>query len=332
MRQFGVSALAAAFLPKDLFAERVSQDKVLLGDGKHKYEWITGWAKLPDGLKYCGSTHGNVQVDSKDNVYFNTDTDNAVMVFDPEGKHLRSFGKEYRGAHGMWIRKDGDQEVLWLCSLGRSEVVKMTLGGEVLLTIPFPEKSGVYKEKKEYKPTGVTVGPNGDVYVGDGYGKSWCHRFSAKGEYLSSWNGEKGQAGKFSTPHGMCLDLRGAEPRIIVADRGNHRLQVFTLECEYVSVVNEGLRSPCTAYIHGEDIVVPDLQGRITLLDKENKLIAHLGENEDKKKQGNFNVKPEDWKDGQFTAPHGAAWDSKGDLYVEDWNVAGRFNKLKKIG
>ena len=333
IRMFGISGAAAAVLPARVFAERAAQGKIILGDGAHKYEWIDGWAKLPAGMKYVGSTHGNVQVDAKDRVYFNTDTENAVMVFEPDGTFVKAWGKEFRGgSHGMKIAKEGDKEVLWLCSLGRSEVIKLTLDGEVLMTIPFPEKSGVYKSKGEYKPTGVTIGPNGDVYVGDGYGKSWCHRFNAKGEYLSSWNGEKGQAGKFSTPHGMCLDLRGAEPRLIVADRGNHRLQVFTLECEYVSVVNEGLRSPCTAYIRGEDVVVPDLQGRITLLDKDNKLIAHLGENEDKKKQGNFQVKPEEWKDGQFTAPHGAAWDSKGNLYVEDWNVAGRFNKLKRLG
>ena len=138
-------------------------------------------------------------------------------------------------------------------------------------------------------------------------------------------------AGKFSTPHGMCLDTRGAEPRIIVADRGNHRIQVYSLEGEYVSHATEGLRAPCTAYIRGEDVVIPDLQGRITILNKENKLIAHLGENEDKGKQGKYPVPPEQWKDGQFTAPHGAAWDSKGDLYVEDWNATGRVNKLKRI-
>jgi len=332
MRQFGVAAMAAAFLPKQLFAERVGQDKILLGDGAHKYEWRVGWAKLPEGMKYVGSTHGNIGIDAKDRVYVNTDTDNAVMIFEPDGKFVKSWGKEFKGAHGMKIAKEGDKEVLWLCSLGRSEVVKCTLDGEVLLTIPFPEKSGVYKAKGEYKPTGVCIGPNGDVYVGDGYGKSWVHQWNAKGEYLRSWNGSEREGGAFRTPHGMCLDLRGGEPRIAVADRGNGRLQFFTLDGKFISEAKEGMRAPCTLYILGDDIVVPDLQGRITLLNKENKLIAHLGENEDKKKQGNFQVKPEDWKDGQFTAPHGAAWDSKGDLYVEDWNVAGRFNKLKHIG
>ena len=307
------------------------EDKILLGDGVHKYEWLTGWAKLPEGMTYVGSTHGNVGIDAKDRVYVNTDTANAVMIFDPDGKFVKAWGKDFKGAHGMKIAKEGDKEVLWLCSLGRSEVLKCTLDGEVLLTIPFPEKSGVYKAKGEYKPTGVCIGPNGDVYVGDGYGKSWVHQWTAKGEYLRSWNGSEREGGAFRTPHGMCLDLRGAEPRIAVADRGNGRLQFFTLDGKFVSEAKEGMRAPCTLYILGDDIVVPDLQGRITLLNKENKLIAHLGENEDPKKRGNFGVKPEDWKNGQFTAPHGAAWDSKGDLYVEDWNASGRVNKLKRV-
>lgn len=332
MRKFGVSAMAAAFLPRELLAARAPQDKVILGSGTHKYEWIPGWAKLPQGMKYVGSTHGNVGIDAKDRVYVNTDTDNAVMIFEPDGTYVKAWGKDFKGAHGMKIAKEGDREVLWLCSLGRSEVLKCTLDGEVLLTIPFPEKSGVYKGKGEYKPTGVCIAPNGDVYVGDGYGKSWCHQWNGKGEYVRSWNGSEREKGTLRTPHGMCIDLRGKDPLVAVADRSNGRIQWFTLEGKFVTEAYEGMINPCTLYIRGEDIVVPDLKGRITLLNKENKLIAHLGENEDPKKRGSNPVKPEDWKDGQFTAPHGAAWDSRGDLYVEDWNATGRINKLKRIG
>jgi hypothetical protein len=331
VRQFGIAGLAAAFLPSRVWAERSGQDKIVVGDGAHKYEWIPGWAKLPEGMKHVGSTHGNIGIDAADRVYVNTDTENAVLVFESDGRFVKGWGKEFRGAHGMKIAKEGDKEVLWLCSLGRSEVIKCSLDGEVLMTIPYPEMSGVYKAKGEYKPTGVCIAPNGDVYVGDGYGKSYVHQWNAKGEYVRSWNGSEREKGAFRTPHGMCMDLRGKDPLVGVADRGNGRLQFFTLEGKFVSEAREGLRAPCTLYIRGEDVLIPDLQGRITLLNKENKLIAHLCENEDPKKRGNFGVKPEDWKDGQFTAPHGAAWDSKGDLYVEDWNASGRVNKLKRL-
>ncbi len=331
IRIFGVAGAAAALLPARVFAERTAQDKVVFGDGVHKYEWIPNWAKLPEGMKYVGSTHGNVGVDAQDRVYFNTDTENAVMIFEQGGKFVKAWGKEFKGAHGMKIAKDGDKEVLWLCSLGRNEVIKLTLDGEVLLTIPFPEKSGVYKAKGEYKPTGVAIAPNGDVYVGDGYGKSWVHQWNGKGEYIRSWNGSEREGGKFNTPHGMCLDLRGKDPLVVVADRGNGRLQWFTLEGKYVSEAKEGMRNPCTLNILGDDIIIPDLQGRITILGKDNKLVAHLGENKDKALIGKNPVPPEKWKDGEFTAPHGATWDSKGDLYVEDWNATGRINKMKRV-
>lgn len=303
------------------------QDKIVLEAGPNKYEWVSGWLKLPSNVS-LSSTHGCVAVDSQDRIFFNTENENAVIIVDNDGNYVKSFGKDFKGgAHGMTIVKEGDKEVLWLSSLSRSEILKCSLDGEVLLAIPYPEKSGVYSKKQEYKPTSVAVAPNGDVYVGDGYGKSWCHRFNAKGEYVQSWN--EGKGGKLNQPHGIQIDTRGAEPIVAVADRGNSQIQTFTLDGKPIAAHKEGLRRPCKVYVRGELTLIPDLQGRITLLDKDYKLIAHLGENEDPKKQGNFGVK--EFKDGQFTAPHGAAIDSKGNLYVEDWNTLGRVNKLRKV-
>ena len=327
IRRFGLAGMAAAMAPRDLFA----QDKILLGEGRHTYEWIRNWAKLPEGMKFVGRTHGYVAIDSKDRAYFNTDTENSIMVFESDGTFVKSWGKQFTKVHGMWVTKEGGREIVWICARGENEVVKCTLDGEVLLTIPYPEKSGVYKDKTEYKPTGVCVGPNGDVYVGDGYGKSWVHQWTGAGEYVRSWDGSAREGGKFKTPHGMCADLRGPEPRIIVADRENGRLQWFTLDGKFVAEAKEGLRRPCTVMIRDGDLLVPDLQGRVTILDKDNKLVVHMGENDDPAKQAKFPIKPEEWKDGQFISPHGAAWDSRGDLYVEDWNESGRINKLRRV-
>ena len=109
--------------------------------------------------------------------------------------------------------------------------------------------------------------------MGDGYGKSWVHRWNAKGEYVQSWN--EGKGGKFRTPHGVQIDTRGAEPLVAVADRANGQIQTFTLDGKPVGAHKEGLRLPCKVYIRGELTLIPDLKGRITLLDKEYKLIAH---------------------------------------------------------
>ena len=201
----------------------------------------------------------------------------------------------------------------------------------MIQAIPYPEASGVYKEgNKRYLPTSVAVAPNGDIYGADGYGMHHVHQWNAKGEYIRSWNGSDGAAGKFNTPHGIAVDCRSKEMKIIVADRANKRIQVFTPDGKYISHHLEGLVNPCKVYVRGEDLLIPDLQGKVTILDKDNKLVCHLGEAKPENK-GKFGAPPESWVDGQFTAPHGAAWDSQGNAYVEDWNKTGRVTKLKRI-
>jgi hypothetical protein len=199
------------------------------------------------------------------------------------------------------------------------------------MAIGVPEQAGVYQDKNKYLPTDVAVAPNGDIYVGDGYGMHWVHQWNARGEYIRSWGGPGKDPGKFQTPHGICIDTRKDPAVVVVADRGNSRLQTFTLDGKPIGIVQEGLRMPCKVQIRAGDVLIPDLKGRVTILDKENKLIAHIGENTDPSHLGNHGVPPEKWKDGEFTAPHGAAWDSKGNLYVEDWNATGRVSKLKRI-
>ena len=78
-------------------------------------------------------------------------------------------------------------------------------------------------------------------------------------------------------------------------------------------------------------VVIPELQGRVTILDGSNKEAAHLGANPNPKQAGNFNVPPADWSPLYFTAPHGACWDGNGGVYVQDWNATGRIRHLKPV-
>ena len=324
---FGAMSAVLAMGPRALRAE----DEVILGKGNHKYVWVPNWAKLPEGKSFR-STHGCVQPDSQDRIYVNTDNQDSIMVFDNDGKFIKSWGKEKAGgAHGMQIVKQGGTEYLYLADLASHSIVKFTLDGEVVMTIPYPKESGVYKDKNQYRPTMVSVAPNGDIYVGDGYGKSWIHRWNSKGEYINSWNGSKTKAGPLRTPHGVWVDLRGPEPRLLVADRSHGRIVVFTMDGKHALQVVPGLRRPCKVFVHKDDVLIPDLKGRVTILDWSNNIVAHLGDNPNPKLNGNFRAPVESWKDGIFTAPHGACWDSKGNMYVEDWNQTGRVNKLKRI-
>jgi DNA-binding beta-propeller fold protein YncE len=209
-------------------------------------------------------------------------------------------------------------------------VLGATLDGEILWTIPWPEKSGVYANAGEYLPTSVAVASDGAIYVADGYGKSWIHEFDRERKYVRTFGGPGSEVGKLATPHGLWLDTRGGAPVLLVADRENHRLQSFDLEGKSLGVVATDLRRPCHMHQRGGELVVADLAGRITLLDAKNKVTAHLGDNPDPALRAQYGVPREKWRDGEFLAPHCATFDAQGNVYVVDWNHLGRVTKLAR--
>jgi hypothetical protein len=75
---------------------------------------------------------------------------------------------------------------------------------------------------------------------------------------------------------------------------------------------------------------VAELESRVAILDKNNKVISVLGDNPDKGQWAKFDVPVDAWKVGIFTAPHGLTYDKDGNLYVQDWNKTGRVTKLVK--
>jgi DNA-binding beta-propeller fold protein YncE len=308
-----------------------AQAPIVLGTGSHRYEWVSGWGALPGNVDY-GNTHGAIVIDEAERVYLNTDTTKAVLMFDLDGRFIGSWGQEFAGGlHGMAIvRECGGQEYLYLTHTERHEVVKAKLDGTVIASLPFPQSSGAYTSQSQYKPTGVAVAPNGNVYVADGYGQSWVHQYDPAGKYVRSWGGLGTDNGKFKTPHGIWVDTRGTTPVLLVADRENGRLQVFDLDGKFLQVVT-GFRRPCGFHQLGDDLVVPDLGGRVTILNKDNQVITHLGDNPDPALRAQNNVDRDKWQDGVFIAPHSARWDADGNLYVMDWNFRGRVNKLRRL-
>ena len=150
-------------------------------------------------------------------------------------------------------------------------------------------------------PTGVAVSIEGDIFVSDGYGNSRVHRYDATGNLLTSWGVPgKVEAGHFHLPHGIGIDNRG---RVLVCDRENHRIQIFSQEGEYEEMWT-GFRQPTDVVVGPDDTVyVPELQSRVSILDGHGGLLAQWG--------GESSHEP-----GQFVAPHCVAIDSRGDIYV----------------
>ncbi|MBL8693437.1 MAG: peptidase [Planctomycetes bacterium] len=309
---------------------------VRVGAGDHQYDWLPDW----EGYRAqgpIGNTHGGIAFDSKGMVYFNTDSERAVIAVDGNSKIAKAWGKELRGGlHGMALVKEadgkgGERETLYLAHTSRHEVIQATLDGEVIRRIGAPMEAGVYGKAEEFNPTSVAVAANGDLYVADGYGKSFVHKFTKDGKHVKSWGGHGDEPGKMKTPHGIALVTRGGKTTLMVADRENHRLQEFDLDGNLLQVAPAKLRRPCSVAQRGDELVVADLEGRVTILGKDNEVICHIGDNPDPGKRANNGVPMEQWELGAFVAPHYAAWDAEGNLYVLDWVSSGRVSKLKRV-
>ena len=311
--------------------ESGAQTSLVLGTDGARYEWQGEWGALPGGVA-LGSTHGRVAVDALGNVYVQTDTERAVCVFDADGKFLRSFGSGLAGGlHGMALVREGEEEFLYMTHLGQGRVLKTTLAGRELWSLGWPEESGLYESADQYRPTSVAVAPNGDLYVADGYGLSWIHRYDRERKYLGSFGGPGEEPGKLRTPHGIWMQSGGDEPVLLVADRENHRVQSFDLEGKFIELWDEGFRRPCYLADREGVLALADLDGGVTLLDAEGKPLAVLGDNPDATQRARNDLAPVDRTPGLFVSPHGLAWAADGSLYVVEWLREGRVTKLVPV-
>src|SRR5205085_1923966 len=155
--------------------------------------------------------------------------------------YLRAFGEGFRGgAHGLKLRREGNSEFLYHCDINRCRVVKTTLTGEEIWVHGYPREDSNYSERPiDFVPTNVAFAPNGDFYVGDGYGSSHVLRYSLDGKFIGEV-GKRGQGdGEFQTPHGLWVDDRGKTPILTVADRGNRRIQTFTLDGTHLKTLKD---------------------------------------------------------------------------------------------
>lgn len=334
-------AMTSAVAPTILHAEDKAGSKTpLLGTGDHQYEAFHNWGQLP-GHVVWGETHG-VAVDRAGLIYIKhrstaAEPMDSIVVFDPEGKYVRSFGKEYHGGgHGIDIRTEGNDEFLYLCDVKNRLVAKATLAGEQLWKMHFPEQAGVYKDIKEFNPTNVAFAPDGGFYVADGYGSNYIHQYDKDAKWIRTWGGGGTEEGKMRTPHGIWLDNRpGRQPSLIVADRANARLQYFTLDGKFLSVV-QGVSFPAHFDIRASELLVPDLHARVTILDENNQVITHLGYDQawtDKVLDGgklSMRGKPAEWQAGRFIHPHDACYDKDGNIFVVEWVPTGRVTKLAR--
>jgi hypothetical protein len=157
---------------------------VRMGSGVMTFETVPGWGLAPDGKSAIGSTHGSVVVDKEGQIY--TSAHAGVFVFSPEGKVVRSFlGPKYSDMHDMKIREEEDGEFIYAARNNNAEGMKFNVKtGEIVLKLKFPEESGLKLTK--FSPTAITVAPNGDIFLSDGYASNHIFKFDKNGKFLMS--------------------------------------------------------------------------------------------------------------------------------------------------
>jgi hypothetical protein len=324
----------------------------VMGEGAFTFEAVHDWGDLPPQIKW-GNTHGVVE-DSNGNIYVHhtvhatSESPDSMAVFDHRGRFVRSWGNEFQGvAHGLLIRKEGKDEFLYLTANAanpkaspqpalQAVVVKTTLKGEIVWKIHGPPDVEDYKPApdgtvKRYNPTNVAIATNGDVYVADGYGSSYISQYNSKAEHIRTFGGKGAEPGQLNEPHGIWMDTRAKTPVLVVADRRNNRLQRFTLEGRHIDFV-PGFRLPCHFDEYKGSVVVPDLQGRVTLIGRENQVLAQLGDSGITSGVDPLRREPrEKFVPGRFICPHGACFDHDGNIFVVEWVEVGRVTKLVRV-
>jgi DNA-binding beta-propeller fold protein YncE len=305
--------------------------------GPPSYEAVADWIQLPDdGRETLGGMHGDIAVSEAGDVYVSVETAGmGVQVFSADGEYLHSLENAPADLHGFVIRDTGDGEHIYGVSLRGQKFVKMTLEGEVVLEVTseaFPREYWVqsqFSQEPSLLLSGMDVAANGDMFVTDGYASDYVHRFDSQGNYIESFGG-KAAPYEFNILHKVAIDTRFDPARIIATDRLNNRVVHLGLDGEFLGVVNDELLLPAALAIHGDYVIVGELEGRVTILDEAGAIVAHVGTNTDEGIGGN-RMPPDQWRTGFVVAPHGVAVDGDGNLYVAEFSTFGRVHKFMKI-
>jgi len=292
---------------------------MLFGSGNFRYELVENWAKLPSGWSFPDI--GGLSVDSQDRVYVFNRSPHPVMVFNPEGKLVSSWGEgDFKRPHGIHI----DGEFAYCTDDTNHLVRKFTLQGKLLMTLGTKDKPSDtgYVEKPDLlasldtikrggppfnRPTGVGISSAGDIFVSDGYGNARVHKFSPDGKLLLSW-GQPGTAiSQFRLPHNVWVDK---QDRVWIPDRENSRVQIFDSNGRFITQWTDVVR-PTDVFIDNDQVVyipeighVGDAGPRVSLFTIDGRILTRWG------------CQPKDHATDLFVSPHAITVDSRGDIYV----------------
>jgi DNA-binding beta-propeller fold protein YncE len=309
-----------------------------VGQGRFSFQADADWAQLPPGFSWPEATA--VATDSRDRVFVFNRGEHPVMVFDRDGRFLRSWGEGlFVRPHGVTIGPDNS---VWCIDDTDHTCRKFTPDGKLLLTLGTrgkPSDTGAisidFRTIRRagppfHYPTNLAISPIGELYVSDGYGNARVHRFTPEGRLLQSWGSPGSGPGQFHVPHGIAVDRNLT---VYVADRENSRLQLFSADGDFIDEWTDLARPSQVAFDAAGNLYVAELGyragmwpgtsppspdatgGRVSIFDPERKLLARFGGGENPTTPGDF------------FAPHDICIDTRGDVYVAEVTMSAGGNR-----
>jgi hypothetical protein len=300
-----------------------------------KYQFVPNFLQPPPGRATIGNGHGEIGVDSSGKIYVSVQDKGAgIQVYGSDGKFIKALPLPPT-LHGFVIRKTEEGEFIFAPVLGEQRVIKCTLEGSVVMEIPtasFPADKFETEKDKKLHLTSCDVGPNGDIYVVDGYGQSWIFVFDKAGKFKKVFGGPV-EPYKLANCHKIFVDPRYEPARLLLCDRGNNRMLHLDLDGNIMEVIaKDGLRRPSSASFYHDLVCIAEIAGRVTVWDKDGKMVAMLGDNETPGQTNTPKVEPKDWHDGVVTSPHGITFDAQGNIMETEWNQFGRVLRWNRVG
>ncbi|MGJ8693721.1 MAG: 6-bladed beta-propeller [Thalassotalea sp.] len=337
-------------LPK---ADRNPHGKIVgHGDFKYKVDYLWGKRHLETAKVPVENCHG-LTIDSKGRIIMFTDSDiNNFVVYNKDGKLLEAWGSQYPGAHSVKLNTENGEDFLyvvdcgWVLDRNRPDnqwqnkwyrqngfISKLTLDGKLVYTIGHPVTIGIYTPEMRFQPTDITIAPNGDLYVTDGYGSDYVIHYDNNGKYIRHFGGWHNQDKSLNlkNTHGVAIDTRDANNhQLLVSSRGEQKIKQYTLAGELTGELEltgayaggpifkgDNFYAPvCWSHIDGK--MTPN-SGFITIVDKNNQVIANPGGTEPYYENGK--LMPMQSTFDVFNHCHAVCVDDDDNLYVGQWNA-----------
>lgn len=315
-------------------------EKMVLGVGDMQYKVDYFWGKPENPKDYpLVDCHEMVMDSSKRLIMLNNCAKNNVIIYDLQGKILKSWTLNSTTAHGLTIHQEGVKEFLYICLFGTAEVLKTTLEGEVVMRLKTPHDLGEYTKDQKYKPTETAIAPNGDIYVSDGYGSNYILQYDKNGTFIRKFGGSGDEAQHLQTAHGVCIDTRKAEPTLLATSRSEQSFKRFSLDGEYINTIHLPGAFVCRPVIKNGKLFsgvcwsgyeLKSNSGFVTILDEYDKVIANLGGTQPQYKNNKLQKMTQNI--ALFNHCHDVCIDDDENIYVCQWNAKGVYPiKLSKV-